>query len=107
MVVELANALGRRQDDRPLMLMAGDSGQTVRPTGFEWTPLTEHVSKPQRGYAFSPRMRVRGRSRLETRLNEVLAEFVCQDGLEHRPSKHSATRKALKSRALTSRDEDR
>ena len=47
--MELANALGRRQDDRPLMLMEGDSGQTVRPTGFEWTPLTEmlteHVSK--------------------------------------------------------------
>ena len=38
-VVELCRAIGRRRGRAPWLLMAGDAGQTVRPTGFDWGPL--------------------------------------------------------------------
>ena len=43
--VELAKAVERRSTKRPRLLMAGDSGQTVRPTGFEWAPLLRLVKE--------------------------------------------------------------
>ena len=50
-VIELAKALEQRQQQRPMLLMAGDAGQTVRPTGFEWSPLVkllkDSLQKPQ------------------------------------------------------------
>ena len=39
LVIELAREIGTRRGRRPVMLLAGDPGQTVRPTGFEWSPL--------------------------------------------------------------------
>ena len=39
-VVELCRAVYRSRGKAPALLMAGDAGQTVRPTGFEWGPLT-------------------------------------------------------------------
>ncbi len=40
-VVEYCLAMGRRRRRVPWLLMAGDSGQTVRPTGFDWGPLSD------------------------------------------------------------------
>ena len=42
LVVELCHAIARDGRGRaPWLLMAGDAGQTVRPTGFEWGPLSD------------------------------------------------------------------
>ena len=40
-VVELCCAVARRHVRAPWLLMAGDAGQTVRPTGFDWGPLSK------------------------------------------------------------------
>ena len=40
-VVELCGAIARARGRAPWLLMAGDAGQTVRPTGFEWAPLND------------------------------------------------------------------
>ncbi|MCY4594430.1 MAG: AAA family ATPase [Bryobacterales bacterium] len=40
-VVELCQAIARNRGRSPWLLMAGDSGQTVRPTGFDWGPLSD------------------------------------------------------------------
>lgn len=40
-VVELCRAVARSRGRAPWLLMAGDTGQTVRPTSFEWAPLKE------------------------------------------------------------------
>ena len=38
-VVELCLAIARRRGHAPWLLVAGDDGQTVRPSGFDWGPL--------------------------------------------------------------------
>lgn len=40
-VVELCQAIARNRGRSPWLLMAGDSGQTVRPTWFDWGPLSD------------------------------------------------------------------
>ena len=51
-VVELCRAIARARGRAPWLLMAGDAGQTVRPTGFEWAPLNdllaERLRRPER-----------------------------------------------------------
>ena len=44
-VVELCRALARKQGRGPWLLMAGDEGQTVRPTGFDWGPLGDVLAR--------------------------------------------------------------
>ena len=44
-VVELCRAVGRRHGRAPWLLMAGDAGQTVRPTGFDWGPLSDLLAR--------------------------------------------------------------
>ena len=44
-VVELCRAIGRRYGRAPWLLMAGDAGQTVRPTGFDWGPLNDLLAR--------------------------------------------------------------
>ncbi len=43
-VVEFCQAIARNNARSPWLLMAGDSGQTVRPTGFEWGPISDLVA---------------------------------------------------------------
>jgi len=43
--VELCLAISRVSGYSPFLLMAGDEGQTVRPTGFEWATLSNLISK--------------------------------------------------------------
>lgn len=38
-MVELCRTIAGRRDNAPHLLIAGDSGQTVRPSGFEWPSL--------------------------------------------------------------------
>ena len=47
-VVELCRAIGRARRHSPWLLMAGDAGQTVRPTSFEWAPLNDLLSSRMR-----------------------------------------------------------
>ncbi len=44
-VVELCQAIDRNRRRPPWLLMAGDSGQTVRPTGFDWGPLSDLLAR--------------------------------------------------------------
>ena len=44
-VVELCRAIARRHGRAPWLLMAGDAGQTVRPTGFDWGPLNDLLAR--------------------------------------------------------------
>ena len=44
-IVEYCLTAGRRRKRAPRLLMAGDSGQTVRPTGFEWGPLSDLLAR--------------------------------------------------------------
>lgn len=49
-VVELCRAIARHREYAPWLLLAGDEGQTVRPSGFEWGRLkkfiNDHVASP-------------------------------------------------------------
>ena len=44
-VVDLCRAIGRRRGRAPWLLMAGDAGQTVRPTGFDWGSLNDLLAR--------------------------------------------------------------
>ena len=44
-VVELCRAIARRRGLAPWLLLAGDAGQTVRPTGFDWGPLNDLLAR--------------------------------------------------------------
>ncbi len=43
-IVELCRAIARRRGHGPCLLMAGDDGQTVRPSGFDWGRLADRVA---------------------------------------------------------------
>ena len=44
-VVELCRAIARSRGRAPWLLLAGDAGQTVRPTGFDWGPLNDLLAR--------------------------------------------------------------
>jgi len=50
-IIEFCHALGTLQGHSPCILIAGDHGQSVRPSGFDWGPvkdlLTKAVTKPK------------------------------------------------------------
>ena len=50
-IMELCRAIGERRKRAPWLLLAGDEGQTVRPSGFDWGKLkdlvTARLSKPE------------------------------------------------------------
>lgn len=59
-VVDYCLAVGRRRRRTPGLLMAGDSGQTVRPTGFEWGPLSDLLARrlsPPRAFDLEEHLR--------------------------------------------------
>ncbi len=59
-VVDYCLAVGRRRKRTPRLLMAGDSGQTVRPTGFEWGPLSDLLARrlsPPRAFDLEEHLR--------------------------------------------------
>ena len=47
-VVELCRAIARARGRAPWLLMAGDAGQTVRPTWFDWGPLNDLLARRMR-----------------------------------------------------------
>ena len=42
--LELSSVIQKASGRRPIMLLAGDEGQTVRPSGFEWGPASDLIS---------------------------------------------------------------
>ena len=68
-VVELCRAIARRLGRAPWLLLAGDAGQTVRPTGFDWGPLNDLLARRVR----SPvRFRLEEHLRCPSRIAEVI-----------------------------------
>lgn len=68
-VVELCRAIGRRRGRAPWLLMAGDAGQTVRPTGFDWGPLNDLLA---RRVGAPPRFQLDEHLRCPSRIAEVV-----------------------------------
>ena len=68
-VVELCRAIARRRGRAPWLLLAGDAGQTVRPTGFDWGPLNDLLARRVR----SPvRFHLEEHLRCPSRIAEVI-----------------------------------
>lgn len=44
-VVEFCRAVARRRGHAPWLLAAGDDGQTVRPSGFDWGPFNDLIAR--------------------------------------------------------------
>ncbi|MEY2731793.1 MAG: hypothetical protein RLZZ588_518, partial [Chloroflexota bacterium] len=44
-VAEVCRAIGRARGHAPWFLAAGDEGQTVRPSGFDWGPFSDLVAR--------------------------------------------------------------
>ena len=64
MLVELCRATARRRGHAPWFMLAGDEGQTVRPSGFEWARLNDllaaRLTQPQEfGLVLQSRLRSR------------------------------------------------
>jgi len=59
-VVQLWRRLAQRRPEPPLLLLAGDEGQTVRPSGFRWGPYKDWLSEriaPPRDYELGESLR--------------------------------------------------
>ncbi len=58
---ELCRAIGKRRDQFPRLLISGDEGQTVRPSGFDWGQfndlLNRQFGRPAREVALETRLR--------------------------------------------------
>ena len=72
-VVELCRAVGRRHGRAPLLLMAGDAGQTVRPTAFDWGPLSDLLA---RRVGVPARFHLEEHLRCPSRIAEVVERSV-------------------------------
>ena len=76
-VVELCLAIARRRGHAPWLLAAGDDGQTVRPSGFDWGPLNDllaaRLDAPRR---FHLEDNLRCPSRIEAVIERASAWYV-------------------------------
>lgn len=86
-VVELCRAIARETDSAPWMLLAGDDGQTVRPSGFDWGAvndlLTDRIGPPSK-------FRLAGNLRCPTRVADVVdraSQRYVDLGKPQRPTK--------------------
>lgn len=86
-VTELCRALARSRGASPWLLLAGDEGQTVRPSGFDWGPVSDlvatRVGTPKK-YALDENLRCPARiAAVIDRASETYAQLVKQ----RRPAK--------------------
>ena len=83
-VTELCRAIALRRQSAPWLLLAGDEGQTVRPSGFEWSLLSsllvQTLTAPQR---FTLDTTLRSPERI-ARVVERASELYRNSGLERR-----------------------
>ena len=83
-VTELCRAIALRRRSAPWLLLAGDEGQTVRPSGFEWSLLSsllaQTLTAPQR---FTLDTTLRSPERI-ARVVERASELYRNSGLERR-----------------------
>jgi hypothetical protein len=87
--LELSKAISRSRRQAPFMLLAGDEGQTVRPSGFEWGPVSDLIS----GQLKNPeRFQLQASVRYPGRIAEVLEKASRLYGTvnkAHRPRRQS------------------
>ena len=83
-VTELCRAIALRRRSAPWLLLAGDEGQTVRPSGFEWSLLSsllaQTLTAPQR---FTLDTTLRSPERI-ARVIERASQLYRNSGLERR-----------------------
>ena len=83
-VTELCRAIALRRRNAPWLLLAGDEGQTVRPSGFEWSLLSRQLSDtltaPQR---FTLDTTLRSPERI-AKVIERASQLYQRTGLERR-----------------------
>ena len=83
-VTELCRAIALRRRSAPWLLLAGDEGQTVRPSGFEWSLLSsllaQTLTAPQR---FTLDTTLRSPERI-ARVTERASELYRNTGLKRR-----------------------
>ena len=83
-VTELCRAIALRRRSAPWLLLAGDEGQTVRPSGFEWSLLSsllaQTLTAPQR---FTLDTTLRSPERI-ARVTERASKLYRNTGLERR-----------------------
>ena len=83
-VTELCRAIALRRRSAPWLLLAGDEGQTVRPSGFEWSLLSRQLSHtltaPQR---FTLDSTLRSPERI-AKVIERASQLYQKTGLERR-----------------------
>ncbi len=88
-VVELCRAIGRARGHAPWLLVAGDDGQTVRPSGFDWGPLSNLVTDklhPPRDFRLEENLRSPARiAAVVQRASEMYGTLAKR----HRPTKQS------------------
>ena len=91
-VVELCLAIARRRGHAPWLLAAGDDGQTVRPSGFDWGPLNDllaaRLDAPRR---FHLEDNLRCPSRIAAVI-ERASEWYAQLDKARRPTKQRSQR---------------
>ena len=93
-VVELCRAIGRARRHSPWLLMAGDAGQTVRPTSFEWAPLNDLLSSRLRRPAeFHLEEHLRCPSRIAEVVDRASEHYTVVDK-EVRPTKQHRQKSA-------------
>ena len=86
-VAELCRAVARARGHAPWLLLAGDEGQTVRPSGFDWGAVNDLLT---RGVGPPKRFQLEGNLRCPTRIAEVIdraSERYGDLNKEYRPSK--------------------
>lgn len=91
-VTELCRALHRARGVAPWLLLAGDEGQTVRPSGFDWGPVTDLVARrvgPPRKFHLEENLRCP--ARIAAVIDRASEEYV-QLEKRRRPSKQRPAR---------------
>ncbi len=86
-VVERRRAIAPRHGRAPWLLLAGDAGHTVRPTGFDWGPLNDLLARWVRAPV---RFHLEEQRRCPSRIAEGLegaSERYADVVKEHRPTK--------------------
>ena len=88
-LTELAIAMGRARGEAPAMLLAGDAGQTVRPTGFEWGRTAQLLAgRLARPTSFRLNEHVRCPERIAETVDRA-AELYTRVDKTHRPRKQT------------------
>ena len=93
-ITGLCRRIEKRREVRPKLLVAGDSGQRVRPTGFEWNRVSALISKE---LVAPSRTQMDEHVRCPEKITEIVnraASFYSNVTKERRPTKQSTTQES-------------